>query len=73
MTDIKNTPLEDFKIALQEGNPKEPGSYADTWQCNIAMGIYDQSSQMLTPEFCNKVAASLMKTCFDVETCAERG
>jgi hypothetical protein len=40
--------------------------YAHSWQCNIAMPIYDGAKGKLTIEEANKIADNLMKHLFDV-------
>ena len=65
---IKNAMISDF--------PEEPGSYAHSWHCNIAMAFYDAANE--DPNLsqysssirlvANKAASRFMKTLFDVET-----
>ena len=40
--------------------------YAHSWQCNIAMPIYDGAKGKLTIEEANQIADDLMKHLFDV-------
>jgi hypothetical protein len=52
---------------------KKDAGYAEGWQSNIAMSIYDESRNQasgLDGKFCNRAAARFMKICFDVETSA---
>lgn len=50
---------------------KDP-AYAEGWQANIAMSVYDESrsngTQPLSAEFCNRATARFMKICFGVDT-----
>ena len=46
--------------------------YAWSWQCNIAMAMFDELGPLVTPsglshEVCNRAAARFMKLCFDVD------
>ena len=44
--------------------------YAHSWQCNIAMPIYDGAKGKLTIEEANQIADNLMKHLFDVPNAA---
>lgn len=68
-----------LKQAMIKDSPSEPGSYAHSWHCNIAMMCYDAmaSAASKTEEvFChddaykisNDAASRFMKLTFDVET-----
>lgn len=61
-----------IKQAMIDDNPSEPGSYAHSWHCNIAMAYYDSSPKTMDcDEACkigNDAASRFMKLCFDVET-----
>ena len=62
--------FEVIKQAMIDDNPGEPGSYAHSWHCNIAMACYDSLNG--TTEWRRKVsnaaATRFMKICFDVDT-----
>jgi hypothetical protein len=45
---------------------RDDPSYALSWQCNIAMPIYDGAKGKLTLEESNAIAHTLMKHLFDV-------
>ncbi|MGI9541937.1 MAG: hypothetical protein ACR2MX_01685 [Cyclobacteriaceae bacterium] len=71
--------FEVIKQAMIEDNPSEPGSYAHSWHCNIAMMCYDaiRSHTYDDPRgfdherslrIGNNAASRFMKLCFDVET-----
>lgn len=60
-----------IKVMKDEGG--DPGSYAHSWHCNIAMACYDAIlSHDDSVDFAHKVgndaASRFMKMCFDVET-----
>jgi len=62
-----------IKQAMIDDSPSEPGSYAHSWHCNIAMMCYDAMIQ--TPgdghnhhAIANDAASRFMKLCFNVET-----
>lgn len=67
-----------IKQAMIDDNPSEPGSYAHSWHCNIAMMCADavlDSGVVVGPlyqsdarEIGNDAASRFMKLCFDVET-----
>lgn len=68
-----------IRQSMINDNPSEPGSYAHSWHCNIAMmcydAIHDADKQAITEtnhEWAHKVgndaASRFMKLCFDVET-----
>ena len=45
---------------------KRDPDFAHTWQCNIAMPIYDGANGKLTHAEANTIADTLMKHLFDV-------
>ena len=62
---------------MKDDNPSEPGSYAHSWHCNIAMMCHDAFIDAdIVDEHCtddilkvsNEAASRFMKLCFDVET-----
>lgn len=72
-----------IKKYMQDDCPQEPGSYAHSWHCNIAMMCYDaikahqveifdpdsaEMSHIDALEVGNDAASRFMKLCFDVET-----
>jgi len=62
-----------IKQAMIDDNPSEPGSYAHSWHCNIAMACYDACASPGLPhgeghKKANEAASRFMKLCFDVET-----
>ena len=68
--------FEIIKKAMKEDNPSDPGSYAHSWHCNIAMmcadAIYEDHTEAYTSNDAhrigNEAASRFMKLCFDVET-----
>jgi hypothetical protein len=71
--------FETIKQAMQADAPEEPGSYAHSWHCNIAMMCHDaivdadleldREGQRIDPHKTGNDAASrFMKLCFDVNT-----
>ena len=78
MSDNLREVAEAFAVIKNEmiaDSPSEPGSYAHSWRCSIAMMCYDA----IRSEFCdvshedahtvgNDAASRFMKLCFDVET-----
>ncbi len=65
--------FETIKQAMVDDNPGEPGSYAHSWHCNIAMAFYDawgpsSEEHMTIHKVSNDAASRFMKTCFGVET-----
>lgn len=74
MTDTKEA-FNTIKQAMIEDSPSEPGSYAHTWHCNIAMMCVDsirESAVDIPYEQAhligNDAATRFMKLCFNVET-----
>ena len=72
-----------IKAAMQTDSPREQGSYAHSWHCNIAMMCYDairshevtafdeDSAEMSHEDALqvgNDAASRFMKLCFGVET-----
>ena len=66
-----------IKQAMIDDKPSEPGSYAHSWHCNVAMMCYDAiHAADIVDENCmdeihavsNDAASRFMKICFDVET-----
>jgi len=66
-----------IKAAMKKDCPEEPGSYAHSWHCNIAMAVYDSFGnepelQVISHEaahsMSNEAASRFMKLCFDVDT-----
>ena len=77
--------FETIKQAMIDDDPKEHGSYAHSWHCNIAMMCYDaiKSADIKHMDtfdgemehddahrIANDAASRFMKLCFDVETSA---
>lgn len=68
--------FEVIKNAMKNDNPSEPGSYAHSWHCNIAMMCYDailagdknRLSRSAAHKISNDAASRFMKLCFDAET-----
>lgn len=69
--------FEIIKKAMKDDNPSEPGSYAHSWHCNIAMMCQDaiEHERMMNEggiidshNVGNDAASRFMKLCFDVET-----
>ena len=70
--------MEVLKQAMIDDGPGEPGSYAHSWHCNIAMMCYDAMmgyGDIGLDDFTNgahkvsnDAASRFMKLCFDVET-----
>lgn len=66
----------DFLRDEMKSDGCEPGSYAHSWHCNIAMMCYDairsrrenQYKHKTAIEIGNDAASRFMKLCFDVET-----
>lgn len=46
--------------------------YAHSWQCNIAMPIFDGAKGKLTAKEANVIADDLMRHLFEVKNCSER-
>jgi len=72
---ITQEAFEVIKQAMADDNPSEPGSYAHSWHCNIAMmcmdAILDGCSEIHNAEahiIGNDAASRFMKLCFNVET-----
>jgi len=71
--EVKNA-LKVIQSAMKADNPKEPGSYAHSWHCNIAMACHDSILSLdarridLARKAGNDAAARFMRICFDVET-----
>ena len=76
--------FEVIKAAMIADSPEQPGSYAHSWHCNIAMMCYDAirehdvtSLGLLSIDhedaikIGNDAATRFMKLCFDVDTKAE--
>ena len=73
-----------IKQAMIDDSPSQPGSYAHSWHCNIAMMCYDaiRAAEEKNPgataddtqahidahKVGNDAASRFMKLCFDVET-----
>ena len=68
-----------LKQAMINDGPSEPGSYAHSWHCNIAMMCHDAIhaagvvekgllSESAPYAIGNDAASRFMKLCFDVET-----
>ena len=67
-----------IKQAMIDDNPLEPGSYAHSWHCNIAMMCSDaihaaendpvSSTSKHIHNISNDAASRFMKLCFGVET-----
>lgn len=65
-----------IKQSMINDNPSQPGSYAHSWHCNIAMCCVDAIQTTLIGEIPNDIAYEIgndaasrfMKLCFDVET-----
>ena len=61
-----------IKQAMIDDNPSEPGSYAHSWHCCIAMMCYDSMPGSISCEDAHKIAndaaSRFMKLCFGVET-----
>ena len=74
MSDKVSGAFEVIKQAMIDDNPSNPGSYAHSWHCNIAMMCHDaiMADRESGPEWAHKVgndaASRFMKLCFDVET-----
>lgn len=68
--------METIKQAMISDDPSEPGSYAHSWHCNIAMSFYDAWGPVETDSeehkeqirIVNEGASRFMKLCFDVDT-----
>lgn len=65
--------MDTIKQAMIDDNPEEPGSYAHSWHCNIAMTVYDVLSENgvdndSAHEIGNDAATRFMRLCFGVET-----
>ena len=67
--------FETIKQAMIDDKPGEPGSYAHSWHCNVAMMCVDaiRSDKKALPwedahRIGNDAASRFMKLCFDVET-----
>jgi len=68
--------FEVIKCAMIDDSPSEPGSYAHSWHCNIAMACFDaikasdknQIGNKTASEISNDAASRFMRLCFDVET-----
>jgi len=61
-----------IKQAMVDDQPEVQGSYAHSWHCNIAMAVYDATSDDISAEAAltigNEAATMFMKRCFDVDT-----
>jgi len=66
-----------IKAAMQADCPEQPGSYAHSWHCNIAMMCHDaieherlmnEGGIINSHNAGNDAASRFMKMCFDVET-----
>jgi len=60
-----------IKAAMIADCPEEPGSYAHSWHCNLAMCFYDELMNGKSNDadiICNAAASRFMKMCFDVDT-----
>lgn len=83
MSDKIKEAMETIKQAMVDDNPGEPGSYAHSWHCNIAMMCYDaiksadinhmdsydgEMEHEDAHKIGNDAASRFMKLCFDVET-----
>ena len=72
LVNIPNIPtMLAFKI-LRRAIQRDP-AYAEGWQSNIAMAIYDESRNAtscapLSGEFCNQATARFMRNCFGAPT-----
>lgn len=71
--------FETIKKAMIDDKPSEPGSYAHSWHCNIAMCVYDSLDKYAKKHnigelnstkhnIGNNAASRFMKLCFDVIT-----
>jgi len=64
--------FEVIKQAMIDDSPEERGSYAHVWHCNIAMAVYDSTTDDISAEAAkdigNEAATRFMKNCFNVET-----
>ena len=70
--DVKKA-FDTIKAAMVADCPSEPGSYAHSWHCNIAMmchdAILDFDDQVdFAHEVGNDAATRFMKLCFGVDT-----
>ena len=73
MSDKTKEAFETIKQAMIDDGPSEPGSYAHSWHCNIAMMCYDAMMQSEGDghdhhAIANDAASRFMKLCFDVDT-----
>ena len=76
MSDKVKNAFEVIKQAMIDDDPSQPGSYAHSWHCNIAMmcadAIHDDPSEFATTEDAhrigNEAATRFMKLCFGVDT-----
>lgn len=71
--------FEVIKKAMKDDDPSEPGSYAHSWHCNIAMMCYDTMADAASKtddlfnhndalKIGNDAATRFMKLCFGVDT-----
>ena len=68
--------FEVIRAAMVKDCPEQPGSYAHSWHCNIAMMCYDairgsdknQLGHNTAHEIGNDAASRFMKVCFVVVT-----
>jgi hypothetical protein len=66
--------FEIIKAAMEADTPENPGSYAHSWHCSIAMSCYDaMEANCVGPQDRARAAASdaatrFMKICFGVDT-----
>lgn len=62
--------LKDLREAMAEESG--PGSYADSWHCNLAMSFYDACGDAVEHNhliaIANEAASRFMKQLFDVDT-----
>lgn len=63
--------FETIRMAMIADSPEEPGSYAHSWHCNLAICFYDElmtNSSNDADVICNAAASRFMSQVFGVAT-----